>query len=199
MARRRGGWEMRVYYPDVAFLLNGALDYLVLCSTLRLMGLPLCHRRIALAAALGGALWGRGDSAGLGISGAAAGQGACGPGDGGDRLRPGAHFPALLCALPYRLLHPLRRGDGHGGGVLPHGSDLADFPAVRRLLRLCPGGGVPPGGGGGGGRAAGAGGTVPPGPEDLRDPLSRHGGTPFGTARRARWSAWWSGRPWRPF
>ena len=45
---------MRVYYPDVAFLLNGALDYLVLCSTLRLMGLPLCHRRIALAAALGG-------------------------------------------------------------------------------------------------------------------------------------------------
>ncbi len=45
---------MRVYYPDVAFLLNGALDYLVLCSTLRLMGLPLRHRRIALAAVLGG-------------------------------------------------------------------------------------------------------------------------------------------------
>lgn len=43
-----------ILYPDVAFLLNTALNYLVLCCTMRLMGMPLLHRRLLPAALLGG-------------------------------------------------------------------------------------------------------------------------------------------------
>ena len=45
---------MLVVYPDVAFLLNGGLDFLVLCCTMRLMGLPLRMKRLAAAAGIGG-------------------------------------------------------------------------------------------------------------------------------------------------
>lgn len=45
---------MLVLYPDVAFLLNGGLDYLVLCATVRLLGFPKRQKRLLLAAALGG-------------------------------------------------------------------------------------------------------------------------------------------------
>lgn len=45
---------MLVVYPDVAFVLNGGLDFLVLCCTMRLMGLPLRMKRLAVAAGIGG-------------------------------------------------------------------------------------------------------------------------------------------------
>ena len=45
---------MRVVYADLAFFLNAALNYLTLCCTVRLFGLPLRHLRLAAAAALGG-------------------------------------------------------------------------------------------------------------------------------------------------
>lgn len=45
---------MRVIYADLAFFLNAALDYLTLCCTVRLFGLPLRQIRLAAAAALGG-------------------------------------------------------------------------------------------------------------------------------------------------
>ncbi len=45
---------MTVIYADLAFFLNAVLDYLTLCCTVRLFGLPLRHRRIAAAAAAGG-------------------------------------------------------------------------------------------------------------------------------------------------
>ena len=45
---------MLVLYPDVAFLLNGGLDFLVLCCTMRLMGLPVSIKRSAAAAGVGG-------------------------------------------------------------------------------------------------------------------------------------------------
>ena len=45
---------MRVVYVDLAFFLNAALDYLTLCCTVRLFGLPLRQLRLAAAAALGG-------------------------------------------------------------------------------------------------------------------------------------------------
>ena len=43
-----------ILYPDVAFLLNTGLNYLVLCCTMRLLGMPLLHRRLLPAALLGG-------------------------------------------------------------------------------------------------------------------------------------------------
>ncbi|MCI9513560.1 MAG: hypothetical protein HFF60_07560 [Oscillospiraceae bacterium] len=45
---------MRVVYADLAFFLNAALNYLTLCCTVRLFGLPIRHLRLAAAAALGG-------------------------------------------------------------------------------------------------------------------------------------------------
>ena len=46
---------MRVVYADLTFLLNSGLNFLVLCCTLRLTGLPLRPLRALAAAALGGA------------------------------------------------------------------------------------------------------------------------------------------------
>jgi len=43
-----------VLYVDTAFVLNAALDYIVLCCTLRLCGLPLRQKRVLCAAAVGG-------------------------------------------------------------------------------------------------------------------------------------------------
>jgi len=45
---------VRVFYADLAFLLNAGLDYLTLCCTVRLFGLPLRQLRLTLAAAAGG-------------------------------------------------------------------------------------------------------------------------------------------------
>lgn len=52
--RRRGAAALRVVYADLAFFLNAALDFLTLCCTVRLFGLPLRRLRLAAAAALGG-------------------------------------------------------------------------------------------------------------------------------------------------
>ena len=46
---------MTVVYVDSVFLLNGAMDYLLLLCTARLAGLRLQRGRYALAAVLGGA------------------------------------------------------------------------------------------------------------------------------------------------
>ena len=44
---------MTVVYADSVFLLNGAMDYVLLLVTARLAGIPLKRRRYLLAAALG--------------------------------------------------------------------------------------------------------------------------------------------------
>ena len=45
---------MKVVYADLTFLLNGGLNYLVLCCTMRLTGLPVRRLRVLAASALGG-------------------------------------------------------------------------------------------------------------------------------------------------
>ena len=45
---------MRIIYADSLFLLNFALDYLLLLATGKICALPLCRRRMALGAAWGG-------------------------------------------------------------------------------------------------------------------------------------------------
>ena len=49
----KGGSRVTVVYADSVFLLNGAMDYVLLLVTARLAGIPLKRRRYLLAAALG--------------------------------------------------------------------------------------------------------------------------------------------------